>query len=90
MRSAAVVVAGSRGLLLGGAEDPLWRLTSDGTARRLPAPVQDGMRLSPGIVVDGPARMLLATPYDPPAPGPPTLLVSYDEGESWLVEEVRD
>ena len=68
----------------------MWRLLSNGAMQRLPAADYDGMPLSPGYLVTGPSRLLLAVPYNQPDLPTPMLLVSYDEGESWRVEQVPE
>lgn len=84
-RSALSVLAGDRGLLVGEETGEVWRLRSDGSMRRLPDAVVDGVPIGPGYLVSGPSRVLVALPIDPFRN---VLLVSYDEGESWLVEKV--
>lgn len=76
------VLAGDRGLLLVEVNGTVWRTASDGRFRRLPDP---GL-LRPGTLVGGPGREVVSlSPDDATAR---TVLLSYDEGESWRAEQV--
>lgn len=76
------VLAGDRGLLVVEVNGTVWRTTSDGRFRRLPDP---GL-LRPGNLVGGPGREVVSlSPDDATAR---TVLLSYDEGESWRAERV--
>ena len=88
-RSAAELVAADRGLLVREDTGELWRLEPDGTMRRLPPIDLDGLPIPPAVVVTGPARLLLGVAANQVDLGVPTVLVSYDEGETWLVEQIR-
>lgn len=88
-RSAAGLVAGARGLVVREDTGQLWRLEPDGTMRRLPPIDFDGVPVPPAVVVTGPARLLLGIAANQADLGVPTVLVSYDEGETWLVEQIR-
>ena len=83
------MVVGARGLLVREDTGRLWRLLSDGTMQRLPPVGFDGVPVAPDRVVTGPARVLLGTVSDEAALSWPTVMISYDEGESWLVEQIR-
>jgi hypothetical protein len=88
-RSAVGLVAGRRGLIVTEETGQLWRLVADGTMRRLPPVDFDGVLIPAGAPVTGPGRVLLGIPANQPDIGAPTVMLSYDEGETWLVEQIR-
>ena len=88
-RSASGLLAVARGLLVREDAGELWRLLPDGTVRRLPPPTVDGLPFPPAVVVTGRSRVLLGIAANQADVGRPTVLVSYDDGESWLVEQIR-
>lgn len=81
-RTMRSVLAGERGLLLAEANGILWRLSSDGRFRRLPEP---GL-FRPGELVTGPGGEVVA--LSPDDANGRTVLLSYDEGETWRAEQV--
>ena len=81
-------MAGRRGLIVTEETGQLWRLLADGTRRRLPVDF-DGVLIPAGAPVTGPGRVLLGIPANQPDIGAPTVMLSYDEGETWLVEQIR-
>jgi hypothetical protein len=68
-------VVGARGLLVGDENGQAWRLLPSGRFRRLAD--------APGYLAGGPGGVLLGLPTIPR-----TVLISYDDGESWLAEQV--
>lgn len=84
--SVLALLAGARGLLISEESGTLWRLRPNGALRRLPDPVVDGTPVPPGLPATGPAGVLVTLPYAQDARG--TLLVSFDEGETWRVEQL--
>jgi hypothetical protein len=88
-RSASGLVAGARGLIVQDDAGTLWRLVPGGAMRRLPPVDLDGVPVIPGFVVTGPGRALVAGAANQADLGSPTVMISYDEGESWLVEQIR-
>jgi hypothetical protein len=82
-------VAGRRGLIVTEETGQLWRLVADGTMRRLPPVDFDGVLIPAGAPVTGSGRVLLGIPANQPDIGAPTVMLSYDEGETWLVEQIR-
>jgi hypothetical protein len=88
-RSAAGLLAGARGLLVREDTGKLWRLLSDGTMLRLPPVAFDGVPVAPAWLVTGPAALLIGIVSNQADLGSPTVMISYDDGESWLVEQIR-
>ena len=86
-RSIGSAVAGRNGLLVSETDGGVWRISTDGPARRLPEPQVDGVPVPAGpVLVAGPDGTLLSPVIG--AQGQPLLLVSADDGESWLATGV--
>jgi len=86
--TAVILVPGQRGVLIGTEDGEAWRLLADGTMRPLPGVDYGGVPIKPGIVVSGPGGAFLGLPALQSDLSRPTLVVSFDEGESWRVEEI--
>lgn len=87
-RSVASVAPGRSGLLIVEETGTLWRLSAGGTIERLPDPVVDGLPVRPGPLFSGPGRIITE-----PAAGDSRgalLLVSADDGDSWLPTLIPD
>jgi hypothetical protein len=68
-------VVGARGLLIGDENGQAWRLLASGRFRRLAE--------APGYLAGSPGGVLLGL-----SAIPRTVLISYDDGDSWLAEQV--
>lgn len=86
--SAVTLVPGERGLLISTEDGEAWRLLSDGTLLQLPQVDYGGVSIEPGLVVSGPSRVFVGLPLVQSDLPRPTLVVSFDEGESWRAEEI--
>ena len=78
----ASALVGERGLLLAETNGTVWRLRPTGTFGRLP----DAGLLRPGGLTTGPGRVLASVSPDEAIAR--TVLLSYDEGETWRAERV--
>jgi len=76
------VLAGDRGLLVIELNGATWRLAPSGTFGRL----EDAEPLRPGTLVTGPSRVLASVSPDDASRS--TVLLSWDEAETWRVEKV--
>jgi hypothetical protein len=76
------VAAGRSGLLLAEETGALWRLSAGGSFERLPDPVVDGTPLRAGPLFSGPGGRTISQPAGGIAGA--LLLVSADDGDSWL------
>jgi hypothetical protein len=86
-RSVGSAVPGRSGLLLTDATGKLWRLAPGGSFERLPDPVVDGVPVRAGPLFSGPGGRLVSRPTGGIGA---TLLVSADDGDSWLPTLVPD
>lgn len=86
--TAVQVVAGTGGALIGTEEGDAWRLRADGTVRKLPRADYDGVLIAPGAMASGPGGVVLGVPYIQSDLLRPTVVLSFDGGETWRVEEL--
>ncbi len=86
--SAVTLIAGERGVLIGTEDGEAWRLEADGTLRLLRRVDYGGVSIAPGTVATGPGRAFLGMSLIQSDLPRPTLVVSFDEGESWRAEEI--
>jgi hypothetical protein len=86
-RSVGSVVPGPSGLLLTDATGKLWRMAPGGSFERLSDPVVDGASVRAGPLYSGPGGRLVSRPTGGVGA---TLLVSADDGDSWLPTLVPD
>ena len=81
-QSVGSVAPGRSGLLLTDQPGTLWRLSPDGSFERLPDPVVDGAPVRAGSLFSGPGGRMISRPTG--SIGGALLLVSADDGDSWL------
>lgn len=81
-RTVASALVGERGLLLAETNGTVWRLQPTGAFGRLP----DAGLLRPGVLTTGSGRVLASVSPDEAIAR--TVLLSYDEGETWRAERV--
>jgi hypothetical protein len=82
-RSIGSVAPGRSGLLLTEETGTLWRLSPVGSFERLPDPVVDGVPVRAGPLFSGPGGRMISLPAVGIGGGA-LLLVSADDGDSWL------
>jgi hypothetical protein len=87
-RSVGSVAPGRSGLLLTDETGTLWRLSAGGSLDRLPDPVVDGAPVRAGPLFSGSGGRLISRPAG--GIGRALLLVSADDGDSWLPTLVPD
>jgi hypothetical protein len=81
-RSVGSIAAGRSGLLLTDETGTLWRLSPSGSFQRLPDPVVDGAPVRAGPLFSGPGGRMISRPTR--GIGGMLLLISADDGDSWL------
>ncbi|HEY6748185.1 MAG TPA: hypothetical protein VI357_21015 [Mycobacteriales bacterium] len=81
-RSVGSAVPGRSGLLVTEGGGALWRLSPGGSFERLPDPVVDGTPVRAGPLSSGAGGRIVSRPAD--GIGGALLLVSADDGDSWL------
>ena len=81
-QSVGSVAPGRSGLLLTDETGTLWRLSPDGSFERLPDPVVDGAPVRAGPLFSGPGGRMISQPAADIRGA--LLLVSADDGDSWL------
>jgi hypothetical protein len=86
-RSVGSVAPGRSGLLIVEETGTLWRLSPGGSFERLPDPVVNGLPVRPGPLFSGPGRIITQPAGDSRGA---LLLVSADDGDSWLPTLVPD
>jgi hypothetical protein len=87
-RSVGSVAPGRAGLLLTDETGTLWRLSPDGSFERLPDPVVDGAPVRAGPLFSGPGGRMISQPAGDIHGA--LLLVSADDGDSWLPTLIPD
>jgi hypothetical protein len=81
-RSVGSVTAGRSGLVIAEETGALWRLSAGGSFERLPDPQVDGRPVRAGPLASGPSGRVVSRP--PGGVAGALLLVSVDDGDSWL------
>jgi hypothetical protein len=81
-RSVGSVAPARSGLLFTDETGTLWRLSPGGSFERLPDPVVDGAPVRAGPLFSGPGGRIISRPVGDI--GGALLLVSADDGDSWL------
>jgi hypothetical protein len=87
-RSVGSAVPGRSGLLVTDGGGALWRLSPGGSFERLPDPVVDGTPVRAGSLFSGSGGRIVSRPAD--GIDGALLLVSADDGDSWLPTLVPD